>query len=48
MALPDVEEQMLNHGAESRTSTPEEFADFIKNQIDRYAKIVAGAGIKPE
>ena len=48
MALPDVREVLFGQGAESRTSSPDEFTKFIKSQIDLFAKIVAQAGIKPE
>jgi tripartite-type tricarboxylate transporter receptor subunit TctC len=48
MALPDVEEVVLTQGAEPRTSTPQEFAEHIRAQIDFFARIVAAAGIKPE
>jgi hypothetical protein len=39
---------VLAQGAEARTGTPQEFADYIGSQIDFFAKIVASAGIKPE
>jgi tripartite-type tricarboxylate transporter receptor subunit TctC len=48
MALPDVKELLASQGAEPRTSSPQEFADYIRTQIDFYGKIAAGAGIKPE
>ena len=48
MARPDIKELVLTQGAESRTGSPREFADYIKSQIDFFAKIVASAGIKPE
>ena len=48
MALPDVEEIVRAQGAQSKTTTPQEFADYIKANIALYARIVAAAGIKPE
>jgi tripartite-type tricarboxylate transporter receptor subunit TctC len=48
MALTDVKELLASQGAESRTSSPQEFTDYIKTQIDFYRKIVASAGITPE
>lgn len=48
MAQPDIKELVLTQGAESRTGSSREFADYIKSQIDFFAKIVASAGIKPE
>ena len=48
MALSDVKTLLASQGAEPRTSSPEEFASYIKAQIDFYRKIIAEAGIKPE
>ncbi len=48
MSLPDVQEFSLSQGTEARTSSSEEFASYIKTEIDFYAKIIARAGIKPE
>jgi len=48
MAQRDVGEILFSQGAEPRTNSPQEFAAFIKTQIDFFAKIVADAGIKPE
>jgi len=48
MAARDVGEVLFSQGAEPRTNTPQEFAAFMKSQIDLFAKIVADAGIKPE
>lgn len=48
MALTDVKELLASQGAESRTSSPQEFTDYIKTQLVFYRKIVASAGITPE
>ncbi len=48
MALPDVKEVLFSQGAESRTSTPQEFSDYVRTQIDFFAKIIKNAGITPE
>jgi tripartite-type tricarboxylate transporter receptor subunit TctC len=48
MGLPDVKELLASQGAEPRTSTPEEFASYIRSQIDVYRRIISDAGIKPE
>jgi tripartite-type tricarboxylate transporter receptor subunit TctC len=48
MARPDIKELVLAQGAESRTSSPQEFMDHIRAQIDFFSRIVADAGIKPE
>jgi len=48
MSRPDVKELVLTQGAEAYTSSPQEFSEFLKSQIDFFARIVANAGIKPE
>jgi tripartite-type tricarboxylate transporter receptor subunit TctC len=48
MAARDVGEVLFSQGAEPRTNSPQEFAAFMKSQIDLFARIVADAGIKPE
>lgn len=35
-------------GVEPMTSTPERFAEFIKSETVRYAKVIKDAGIKAE
>lgn len=48
MAIPDVKDLLASQGAEPRTTTPEEFAAFMRSQIEAYRKIIADAGIQPE
>lgn len=48
MARPDIKELVLTQGAESRTSSPQEFSDYVRMQIDFFAKIIKEAKIKPE
>ena len=48
LRLPDVREFILNMGAEPRTSTPEEFMDYIRVETGVYARVIQKAGIKPE
>ncbi len=42
---PSVREQFARLGAEVRESTPAEYAEFIRNEIARTAKIVRDAKI---
>jgi tripartite-type tricarboxylate transporter receptor subunit TctC len=42
---PSVREQFARLGAEPRESTPAEYADFIKSEIARTARIVREAKI---
>ena len=49
MAPPNVKELVRSQGAEPRTSSiPQEFMDYVGNEITLYAKVVTAAGIKAE
>jgi len=48
VASPDLQERFATAGIDTASSTPEQFADFIKSEIVRYAKVIKAAGIKPE
>lgn len=45
--MPDVRRQMLAQGLEPDTNTPTEFADMIKSEIVRWAKILEIAKVQP-
>jgi len=45
---PDVKAKLGNVGFEAFSSTPTEFEDFIKVQLDKWGKMVRDAGIQPE
>ena len=46
LGLPDVKERLFNAGFEIVTSTPEQFAAFTRNEIQKWGKIVKAAGLK--
>jgi tripartite-type tricarboxylate transporter receptor subunit TctC len=48
LAMPDVRERFLAQGVEPVGSTPEQFADHIRAQMTKWAKVVADAGVKAE
>ena len=48
MAAPDVKQKMLAIGFERVAATPEEFAERIKTDIPRLAKVIRAAHITPE
>ena len=48
LASPDLKERLANAGIDPMTSTPEQFASFIKSETVRYAKVIKDAGIRPE
>lgn len=48
VSLPDVKELMRGLGADSLTSTPQRFLEFIREETELYGKIIREAGIKVE
>ena len=48
MNLPDVREKFAQQGIDPTSSTPEEFAQLIRDEVTRWGKIIRGAGIKLE
>jgi len=44
----DAKERLASQGAEPRTSSPEEFAAYLKSEIAKYARVVKEAGLQPE
>ena len=48
IAVPETRQIMSQQGADPLGSTPEEFAKAIANDIEKWKKVVAAAGIKPE
>ncbi len=48
LAHPEVRNRLASSGTEVEGSTPQGLADFIARDIDMYAKLIKGAGIKPE
>ncbi len=48
LQAPDVREQLLRQGADPIGGTPEDFAAVIARDIDRWKKVIAAAGLKPE
>ena len=48
VASPDIKEKLAASGIDMVSSTPEQFADLIRSETVRYAKVIKAAGIKPE
>jgi tripartite-type tricarboxylate transporter receptor subunit TctC len=48
IASPDAADALSKAGAEPITSTPAELAAMVKDGVDKYAKVVKQAGVKPE
>jgi tripartite-type tricarboxylate transporter receptor subunit TctC len=47
LTAPDLKERLAGAGIEPMTSTPEQFANFIRSENARFAKVIKDAGIKP-
>ncbi len=48
IAKPSIREAWARQGAEPMTMTPAAFATFLQGDIDKWAKVIAQAGIKPQ
>jgi tripartite-type tricarboxylate transporter receptor subunit TctC len=46
MQAPEMRQRLLALGVEAKDDTPEEFAAFMKQDTDRYAKVVKVSGAK--
>ncbi len=47
LGKPEIKEAMLKHGFVAKTSTPEEFGTYLKDQLAVWKKALDDAGIKP-
>ena len=45
---PDTRERLLGLGADPVGNTPEQYTEFMKNEIAKWAKVIKAAGIKGE
>jgi tripartite-type tricarboxylate transporter receptor subunit TctC len=48
LADPGVRERLSNLGNDAMDMSPEEFARFVRSEIDEYARVIKAAGIKPQ
>ena len=48
LRLPDVSEKLIAQGALPVGNTPEEFAAFIKNEMNVWGKVAQQVGLKPD
>jgi tripartite-type tricarboxylate transporter receptor subunit TctC len=47
MQSPEVKEKLASQGAILTATSPDEFAAYIRSEIDKWGKVVQAAGIKP-
>ncbi len=48
LSRPEVKDQLFKQGLEAETSTPEEFAKFVRSEVGKMGKIIKASGAKPE
>jgi tripartite-type tricarboxylate transporter receptor subunit TctC len=48
LADPGVRERLSNLGNDTMDMSPEEFARFVRSELDEYARVIKAAGIKPQ
>ncbi|MSP97593.1 MAG: tripartite tricarboxylate transporter substrate binding protein, partial [Betaproteobacteria bacterium] len=48
MKMPDVQNKIEALGADATTSTPGEFTELLRSDIERWAKIIPLLGIQLE
>ena len=48
LADPVVKERLVNAGNETMDMAPQEFARFVRSEIEDYGRVLKGAGIKPQ
>jgi tripartite-type tricarboxylate transporter receptor subunit TctC len=46
--MPDVQKSLLERGIDPAPGTPEQFANYIRSENDKWVKIIKAVGIKPE
>jgi len=48
MATPDLRERFRQQGVDPETSTPEQFAQLIRDEFARWTKVIRTARIQVE
>lgn len=48
VTAPDARERLVGGGFDPKTSTPEQWADFIKSEIARYGKVIREAKVESQ
>ena len=45
---PEIQERIWNAGSEPRSSTPQEFAKFLRDDVARWAPVIKASGATPQ
>ncbi len=48
LASPDVRERLAKLGNDTMSMSPAEFSQFVRREIEDYARVIKAAGIKPQ
>jgi tripartite-type tricarboxylate transporter receptor subunit TctC len=48
LASKDMQAKLLAAGADVRAGSPEQFADFVKTESDKYLQIIKQSGVQPQ
>ena len=48
LKMPEIQERILNAGGEVHFSSPEEFAQFLRDDVQRWAPVLREAGATPQ
>jgi len=46
LALPDVRSKLAGMGMEAEASTPEQFAEYLRAEVAKWAKVVKTTGLR--
>jgi tripartite-type tricarboxylate transporter receptor subunit TctC len=48
MKTAEMKEQLAKIGQEAAWNTPEEFAAFLRDEVEKWRKVIPAAGLKPQ
>ena len=48
LSLPELRKKLEDQGLEVRTSTPEQFGQLIRNDIDKWGRVVKASGARAD
>ena len=48
LADPGVRDRLSNLGNDTMDMSPQDFARFVRSEIEGYARVIKAAGIKPQ